>query len=197
MPENELDISTRVREKFDFYLLSLIFVVLGLSLQTSKFAGSPLANGLELVSWVCLFVSGMSGLSRMRWIPSIHLCFHIITTREQNLKAATRRQSQGEQHVVTPQGNLPIDEFVTRAKKGVEAVNDQASELKKKTNIRYWLHVWGFAAGLFFLICSRGLAPASSIAERLLQGDAKITANQPSSAPTYSPASRPSSNPAP
>ena len=60
MPENNLEISRRVQEKFEFYFLSLTFIVLGLSIQTSEFDGSLLSDGLELISWACLFISAIS-----------------------------------------------------------------------------------------------------------------------------------------
>lgn len=165
MPETNLDIGTRIQEKFDLYFLSLTFVVLGLSIQTSKFGGSLLADGLELISWVCLFVSGMSGLSRMRWVPSLHRVLHAIGTREHNLKEAKSRQGQGEPYVVTSHDNqMPIDDFINRAEKGVKSVTKQLAALENKDTVKYWLHVWGFAVGMFFLICSRGLDPALRIA---------------------------------
>lgn len=170
MPESNQEISIRIQEKFDLYFLSLTFVVLGLSMQTSKFGGTLLADSLELISWACLFVSGMSGLSRMRWVPSLHRVLHAIGTREQNLNEAKSRQVQGEPYVVTSQGNqMPIDDFINRAEKGVECIKNQLTGLKNKDTIKYGLHVWGFAAGLSFLICSRGLDPGLRIAEWVIR----------------------------
>jgi hypothetical protein len=170
MPESNLEISSRIQEKFDLYFLSLTFVVLGLSIQTAKFGGSLLADGLELICWVCLFVSGMSGLSRMRWVPSLHRAIHAIVTREQYVKEAKVRQEQGEPYVVTRQDNqMPINDFINKAEKGVEVVKKQLAGLENRDTVKYWLHVWGFAAGIFFLICSRGLDPALRITEWIIR----------------------------
>ena len=65
--DSNLNVSIRIQEKFEFYFLSLTFVILGLSIQTSKFGTHPISDGLELFGWISLFVSGMAGLSRMRW----------------------------------------------------------------------------------------------------------------------------------
>jgi len=170
MPDNNLEISRRIQEKFEFYFLSLTFVVLGLSIQTSKFGGSLLADGFELMGWACLFVSGVSGLSRMRWIPSAYNVAHVIDTREQNLKEAKIRQHQGEPYVVTSQDDkMPIDDFINRAEKGVEDVKKQFAGLENKNAVKYRLHVWGFAVGLFCLMCSRGLDPALRMAEWVIR----------------------------
>lgn len=43
-------IAQRIQEKFDAYLLGLIFTVLGLSIQTAKFGALPWADVLEIIS---------------------------------------------------------------------------------------------------------------------------------------------------
>lgn len=165
MPENNLDISRRVQEKFEFYFLSLTFIVLGLCIQTSEFGDSVLTDSLELISWVCLFIAGLSGLSRMHWVPLAYKVAHAFVTRKGQLKEAKSRQNDGELHVVISEGNkMPIGEFIEKAEPGVKAVENQLAKLKKNSVVKYRLHVWGFAAGLFFLICSRGLDPALRIA---------------------------------
>ena len=170
MPEDNLEISRRVQEKFEFYFLSLTFVVLGLSIQTSKFGGSLLADGLELTIWVCLFISGVSGLSRMQWLPVAYKVAHVKVTREHNLKEAKARQRQDEPYVVTKQDNqMPIDDFIKRAEKGVDDVKKQLAELENKNSVKYRLHVWGFAVGLFFMMCSRGLDPAIRMAKLIIR----------------------------
>ena len=73
MPDNSnIDVAIRIQEKFEFYFLSLTFVILGLSIQTSKFGVHAISDGLELLGWISLFVSGMAGLSRMRGAPFLY-----------------------------------------------------------------------------------------------------------------------------
>jgi len=139
MPEDSLDIGRRIQEKFEFYFLSLTFVVLGLSIQTSRFDGHLLADGFELISWMCLFVSGLSGLFRMRQAGPTYRVAHGTTT--------------------------------AKTEKEMEAYKTALATLQKKNIFRHKLHVWGFAVGLFFLICSRGLEPASRLVEWIIKGD--------------------------
>ncbi len=166
MPEDNLEISRRVQEKFEFYFLSLTFIVLGLSIQTSHFGDSLLADFFELISWVCLFVSGLSELTRMQLLPQAYKVYHAIVTRKGNLKEAKIRQDDGESGVITSEGNkIPISDFIKEDEKGIKVVENQFAEMEKKNALKYKLHVWGFAAGLFFLICSRGLDPALRMKE--------------------------------
>ena len=57
-------IAQRIQEKFDAYLLGLIFTILGLSIQTAKFGPSATADAFEVISWVLFLVAGLTGLSR-------------------------------------------------------------------------------------------------------------------------------------
>lgn len=170
MPDNSnLDISIRVQEKFEFYFLSLTFIILGLSIQTSKFGTHPIADGFELLAWMSLFVSGLSGLSRMRWVPSLYKVKDVIVRRERYRDEAKRRESIGENHVIQDEKEKPIDAFIGEVSHGVKEAEDQLSELEAKNDLKYQLHISGFTIGLFFLIGSRGYEPIVRFLNWLLQ----------------------------
>jgi len=160
MPDNSnLDVSMRIQEKFEFYFLSLTFIILGLSIQTSKFGTHAISDGLELLGWIFLFISGMAGLSRMRWAPSLYRVKHQIIRRERNRDEAKRRESNGETYVIQGEKQIPIGDFIGDVSQGVKEVEDEMSKLETKNNLKYWLHVYGFTFGLLFLMGSRGYEP--------------------------------------
>lgn len=170
MPDNSnLDVSIRVQEKYEFYFLSLTFIILGLSIQTSKFGTHPIADGLELLAWIALFISGLSGLSRMRWVPSLYKVKDEIIRRERYRKEAKSRKSSGETYVIQGEKEKPIDDFIGEVSQGVKQGEDQLSELEAKNNFKYRLHISGFTIGLFFLIGSRGYEPIVRFLNWLLQ----------------------------
>jgi hypothetical protein len=161
MPDNSnLDVSVRIQEKFEFYFLSLTFIILGLSIQTSKFGAYAISDVLELLGWISLFISGMAGLSRMRWAPSLYKVKDEIIRRERYRDEGKRRQSKGETYVIQSDKEIPIVDFIADASQGVKEVEDQLSKLETKNSLKYWLHVYGFTFGLLFLIGSRGYEPA-------------------------------------
>jgi len=161
MPDNSnLDVSMRIQEKFEFYFLSLTFIILGLSIQTSKFGTHAISDGLELLGWIFLFISGMAGLSRMRWAPSLYRVKHQIIRRERYRDEAKRRESNGKTHVIQGEKEIPIGDFIGDVSQGVKEVEDQMSKFETKNNLKYWLHVYGFTFGLLFLMGSRGYEPA-------------------------------------
>ena len=55
--EKELDFGRDLKSKFELYFLGLVFTLLGLAIQTSKFGTNPISEIAELLGWVCLLVS--------------------------------------------------------------------------------------------------------------------------------------------
>jgi len=170
MPDkNNLDVSIRVQEKFEFYFLSLTFIILGLSIQTSKFGTHAISDGFELLAWISFFISGMSGLSRMRWVPSLYKVKDEIIRRERYRDEAKHRESIGESYVIQGDKEKPIGDFISDVAQGVKEVEDQLSKLEAKNDFKYRLHIHGFTIGLFFLICSRGYDPIIRFVNWLIQ----------------------------
>ena len=90
MPDkSNLDVSMRIQEKFEFYFLSLTFIILGLAVQTSKFGSSKISDIFELLAWILFFIAGIEGLSRMRWAPSLYRVKHEIIKRAISLRGKT------------------------------------------------------------------------------------------------------------
>ncbi len=71
---NTREYARQLQEKFELYLLGLIFTLLALAVQTAKFGAAPCADGLEVAGWVSLLISGLVGLSRMEGVPSPTRC---------------------------------------------------------------------------------------------------------------------------
>lgn len=92
MAPSEREIAQQSQEKFEFYLIGLVFTLLVLSIQTAKFGQSNLSNFFELSGWVSLAVSGLFGLSRLEYIPVIR--DKIATKYEFEEKLAELRELQ-------------------------------------------------------------------------------------------------------
>jgi NhaP-type Na+/H+ or K+/H+ antiporter len=61
-----------VMEKYEFYFLALTFTLLGLSIQTVDFESySNINTIIELLGWLLFGVSGVVGLSKIEYLPSI------------------------------------------------------------------------------------------------------------------------------
>lgn len=69
---DELEVKAmNIQEKFELYLISLIFTLLALSVQTASFGKYPKADVIELLGWVLLLVSGIIGVLRLQLVPVV------------------------------------------------------------------------------------------------------------------------------
>ena len=162
MPDDSnIDVAIRIQEKFEFYFLSLTFIILGLSIQTSHFGVHAISDGLELLGWISLFVSGMAGLSRMRWAPFLYGVKDAIIRRERVRDDAKRRELNGEKRAIRGEEEISVGDFIADVSQGVREVEDQLGKLETKNNLKSSLHVYGFTFGLLFLMGSRGYEPAA------------------------------------
>ena len=161
MPDNgNLDVAIRIQEKFELYFLSLTFIILGLSIQTSKFGVHAISDGLELLGWISLFVSGMAGLSRMRGAPFLYKVKDELIRREDARDDAKCGELKGQTRVRRGEEEISIGNFIADASERVKEAKDQLSKLETKNNLKHWLHVNGFTLGLLLLMGSRGYEPA-------------------------------------
>jgi len=61
-----------ILEKYEFYFLGLTFTLLGLSIQSVNFSSySNLNTVIELLGWLFFGVSGVVGLSKIEYLPSL------------------------------------------------------------------------------------------------------------------------------
>ncbi len=77
MAKSNRERGQEVQVKLAFYVIALIFTVLGLSIQTAKFGTSIVSAGLELLAWVSLLVSRLAGLRRLELTPGLFYLFDI------------------------------------------------------------------------------------------------------------------------
>jgi hypothetical protein len=160
-----IEVGQRIQEKFDAYLLGLIFTTLALSLQTAKFGTYLIADSLELVSWMLLLIAGLAGLSRLEWIPELYRLISLRHEKEELAHGAEKARLQGakELHVVPLGRAVPTDQFIAEAKDSVAKVEKHLEPLERRGLKKYKTMKYCFVAGLFTLICARGYGPLRHI----------------------------------
>ena len=60
-----------IQEKYELYLVSLTFTLLALSVQSASFGTHPIGDAFELLGWLLLLISGITGLLRLEQVPVV------------------------------------------------------------------------------------------------------------------------------
>lgn len=68
------DFETRATEfqgKLEFFILTLIFAILALSVQTANFGDYLFGDLIEILGWILLLISGIAGIFRLQYVPIV------------------------------------------------------------------------------------------------------------------------------
>lgn len=150
-------------------MLSLVFTLLALSVQTAKFGDVIPANALELLGWLFLIVSGFAGLSRMEWVPVIRIKIAQKQSFEDEIFKLKELQLEGQTELLVLEGNYkqPIPERINNRQDAINVLGPYIKGLERKHYIKYYIHIYGFAIGILFVACARAYDPAIAIFQSL------------------------------
>jgi hypothetical protein len=163
--QSENAIAQQTQEKFEFYLLSLVFTLLALSIQTAKFGTAITADALELAGWLSFIVSGIAGLWRMEWVPLIRIKLAQQQGFEGEIIKMKELQLQGQTELIVLENNSrqPISERIQNREDAINLLSPYISKLERKHYIKYYFHVYGLVLGILSVASARAYAPALSI----------------------------------
>jgi len=149
------EISIQTQQKFEFYLLALVFTILGLSIQTAKLTFC-FQGAIEIAAWISFLISGLAGLSRMEWIPVSYQHYSKLTKEKSFARDAkagrTVLHESGE-----PMSAEEVAEFIRLAEERIEERTKVMERIDSRDKVKYSVHKWLFVSGLIFLIISRAL----------------------------------------
>ena len=151
--------STEYQKKFDFYLLALVFTILGLTIQTSNFSLFYCQYIFELSGWVALLISGLAGLSKMEWIPVIikHMEENQIDAEHKSGLSKARETGAVDSKTGLPMPKEEVEVFLETVEDRINTRTKVINKIEKKHNIKYHFHKWGFIIGLALLLVSRAI----------------------------------------
>ncbi len=154
--ENEnFRIARELSQKYEFYLLALVFTVLAFSVQTAEMLDRYYQYCFEIIAWVLFLISGLVGLSRIEWLPVAYKHYGSSEIEENNLKHV----NQG--NVVDENGEDWIAQDLVKAKRELEnnilERKQKLEVLEKATIVKFGWHKWCFLLGLLSLIISRAI----------------------------------------
>lgn len=164
--ENEnFTIARAITEKFEFYLLALVFTILGLAVQTAVLQREWFQYGFELSAWGLLLISGLAGLSQIEWSPVIYAHFGQIQKDKVRLDAM--KQGLAGRPLITGTGDeIPLQDIQAKKSSLEEGISERRGildELEKRNLLKYKIHKWTFVAGIISLSISRAISGLAKI----------------------------------
>lgn len=167
---NSQEYARQFQEKFELYLLALVFTLLGLAVQTAKFGSSDLADTVELLGWASLLCSGVIGLLRLEWVPVAHKNHgNRVQIEEQRDYLVQRANAGMNLHPVVDQPEpVPTQQLVDDRNAEIQRSLAREAEIETSISRKYRFHKWLFILGLFFLVAARGYPVASGLVKRHL-----------------------------
>lgn len=169
MSNKDRELAHQTQEKFEFYIISLIFTLLALSIQTSTFGISEIADIFELLGWALLLIAGIFGLWRMEYKSSERV--KVTQKQEFENKIFDMQQliQQGEHEIFVLETNRleNITERIRSFQEAISVLDPIIVKIDKENSIKYTVHRYTFISGLVFLLLSRGYIPVSNLLEQL------------------------------
>lgn len=167
---NEHAIAQQTQEKFELYLLSLVFTLLALAIQTASFGSSLPKNALELSGWLCLLVSGLAGLWRLQWVPVLRVQMAERKSIENEIFKLKELQLQGQTELLVLESGTrqPITERLVHRNAALAAYDPAIAKRERRIFLAYDIHKYAFVVALVLAIASRGFEPGLAIAKHLI-----------------------------
>lgn len=162
---HSLDASHRIQEKYDFYILALTFTIVGFAIQTQPESFSLIGKIAELLSWLFLILSGITGIFRIEKQYELYQLAHHQYSRSQELvlfKQAQRKGVSEIEYVQAPpkKSILPVrDEVIEGLQEGIIDVNSRIGKRQFNSKILFYLQKSLFLLGLLSIMIARGIKP--------------------------------------
>jgi len=143
----------------------LIFTILGLAIQTAKLGTSRVADSLEILGWLSLAFSGLSGLSRLEWVPvALKTGSQLQDIRKERQQLADAAEAGLQLIPVVDQPEpANIHEVIANRDDAIGKVEAHIDKMDQRIRLKYDIHKWSFVIGLLLLIAARGYGPVVGI----------------------------------
>lgn len=154
--ENKIS-KDKLLERFEFFFIGLIFTVLGASIQTADFSNaSNVAIITELISWTCFLVSGLFGLNKLEWLPSMVWVRDKVSNRKK-IKNQLNIMSRQSSNVFIPETNEyeSIEKLIEANATTIEKYDETLEDLAKKHKMKNSIQRWSFYIAFVLIAFSR------------------------------------------
>jgi hypothetical protein len=154
---SERAVAQQGQEKFQFYLLSLVFTLLALSVQTAKLGSSPISDYIEVGGWVCLLASGVAGLWFMETSPTLRVQMTEKRDQENYIFKMRELQLEGQKkvYVLETSSDQAIVDIIKSREGVITALKPLIDKLERHQGVKYTVFRYGFLVGVLLVAAAR------------------------------------------
>lgn len=154
---SERAVAEQGQEKFQSYLLSLVFTLLALSVQTAKSGSSTVADYIELAGWGFFLASGIAGLWFMETNPALRMKMVQNHELEELIFELNERQLKGETqiYVVELSSTQAIADRIAGCQDAINVFAPYIQKLEGHQGFKYRIFRYGFVVGLLLIAAAR------------------------------------------
>lgn len=162
---SERQIAQQTQEKFQFYFLSLVFTLLALTVQTSKFGRSTVEDVLELGGWLGLLFCGLMALSRLEWDSAIRMQMVRRDEAERARDELQRQAAAGVQvvHVIEDGQHQQIQDRIQMYNDALKQLGPHIEKMDKWDTFKYDAAKYSFVVGLGLVVVSRSIGAIADL----------------------------------
>lgn len=154
--KSEREIAIEQQHKLQFYLISLVFTLLALAVQSAKLGSSPL-DGAEIAGWVVLLVSGLSGLWYLEMNPTLRVKMAQRDELAEDASKLREALAAGQYTVLVKKAGRtePTAPMLQKREQAMAALDVKMRSWERWQLVRYKVCKVAFVVGLVFLAVAR------------------------------------------
>jgi hypothetical protein len=159
---------SEAQQKFDYYVVALIFTLLAVSIQTGVFGKSATRDVLELASWGFLLVAGLLALWRLEWMPIADRHLENLARIEQERREMIVQKAAGSTTVLnaTTLKQSHVDEQIGKRGEMASKLNENLDRIDRSMDRKYRVGRFAFVLGVCLLVASRAYLPLLTVVAR-------------------------------
>lgn len=164
-----MDRAWQFQEKFELYLIALVFTVLGLAIQTAAFGATLPGDVAELCGWLFLLISGVVGLWRLEWLPIAYAADARIRALDEQCDRLSLmlKQGVGELEYLDSEQKADVARLLEQHAEGIRTHRAFKYKIGRGALWKYRVHKWGLGVGTACLVFARGYEPAIAVVGRI------------------------------
>ncbi len=155
---DQVRVALETERQFEFYFIGLIFTVVALAVNFFTPYKIAIFNVLALISFACLFVSGICALFALNYLAKRHWLIADQRGWRDGLAAIQQARTSGLTQVTRDGQNEPVADTIAYFESNIGPTETRSIILRRRVDLLREVRLWTFVTGLFILLLVKALS---------------------------------------